>query len=294
MDKNLGLYRQAAQPHSGDSRHHRGGLRDSRRDREAEPRSDVRDLRDSRRRPRAVGSVGQTGRRVPGPERSRGNPAAVAERRPCRIRADRRSAGRHQNGAAFPANAGCTSSARPGDFSSCSCSTRKARSFPATFRRWSVRSNARPMPKAATVAGRVQQGGHGDSTGKFAEEVRHREAERTYTANLTHGQLYVLRELRILFEATDRRRHQGQRQHSGKGFPGSFDRSGEARIEPVTAKCRHRRRALQESDPNLRPAQPERSDGPAKFGIREQTHSPYHLQRGIGLNETGCTGQRLV
>lgn len=36
----------------------------------------------------------------------------------------------------------------------------------------------------------------------FAEEVRHREAERTYTANLTHGQLYVLRELRILFEAT--------------------------------------------------------------------------------------------
>jgi len=38
---------------------------------------------------------------------------------------------------------------------------------------------------------------------KFAEEVRHREAERTYTANLTHGQLYVLRELRILFEATE-------------------------------------------------------------------------------------------
>jgi superfamily II DNA or RNA helicase len=38
---------------------------------------------------------------------------------------------------------------------------------------------------------------------QFAEEVRHREAERTYTANLTHGQLYVLRELRILFDATE-------------------------------------------------------------------------------------------
>lgn len=38
---------------------------------------------------------------------------------------------------------------------------------------------------------------------KFAEEVRHREAERAYSASLTHGQLYVLRELRILFEATD-------------------------------------------------------------------------------------------
>ncbi|MGD9873676.1 MAG: helicase-related protein [Kiritimatiellia bacterium] len=37
---------------------------------------------------------------------------------------------------------------------------------------------------------------------KFAEEVQHREAERNYAANLTHGQLYVLRELRILFEAT--------------------------------------------------------------------------------------------
>ncbi|MCU0858658.1 MAG: hypothetical protein MUC65_09685, partial [Pontiellaceae bacterium] len=38
---------------------------------------------------------------------------------------------------------------------------------------------------------------------RFAEEVRHREAERTYAANLTHGQLYVLRELRMLFEVTE-------------------------------------------------------------------------------------------
>ena len=37
---------------------------------------------------------------------------------------------------------------------------------------------------------------------KFAEEVRHREAERSYPANLTHSQLYILRELRILFSAT--------------------------------------------------------------------------------------------
>lgn len=36
----------------------------------------------------------------------------------------------------------------------------------------------------------------------FAEEVKHREAERKHTFNLTHGQLYILRELRILFEAT--------------------------------------------------------------------------------------------
>jgi hypothetical protein len=37
---------------------------------------------------------------------------------------------------------------------------------------------------------------------QFAEDVRHREAERSYSASFTHGQLYVLRELRILFEAT--------------------------------------------------------------------------------------------
>ncbi|MEW6668681.1 MAG: phospholipase D-like domain-containing protein [Thermodesulfobacteriota bacterium] len=36
----------------------------------------------------------------------------------------------------------------------------------------------------------------------FAEEVKHREAERKHSFNLTHGQLYVLRELRILFEAS--------------------------------------------------------------------------------------------
>jgi superfamily II DNA or RNA helicase/HKD family nuclease len=35
----------------------------------------------------------------------------------------------------------------------------------------------------------------------FAEEVKHREAERRHTFNLTHGQIYALRELRILFEA---------------------------------------------------------------------------------------------
>ena len=33
----------------------------------------------------------------------------------------------------------------------------------------------------------------------FAEEVKHRQAEREYAASLTHGQRYVLRELRVLF-----------------------------------------------------------------------------------------------
>lgn len=37
---------------------------------------------------------------------------------------------------------------------------------------------------------------------KFADEVRHREAERRHTVSLTQAQRYVLRELRVLFEAT--------------------------------------------------------------------------------------------
>ncbi|MBW2146070.1 MAG: helicase [Deltaproteobacteria bacterium] len=36
----------------------------------------------------------------------------------------------------------------------------------------------------------------------FAEEVKHRKAERTYTLSLTQGQRYILREMRILFETT--------------------------------------------------------------------------------------------
>ena len=37
----------------------------------------------------------------------------------------------------------------------------------------------------------------------FAEEVKNRQAERQHTLSLTHGQNYVLRELRVLFGATE-------------------------------------------------------------------------------------------
>jgi len=38
---------------------------------------------------------------------------------------------------------------------------------------------------------------------QFTEEVKHRQAERDYTPSLTQGQRYVLRELRVLFNATE-------------------------------------------------------------------------------------------
>lgn len=37
----------------------------------------------------------------------------------------------------------------------------------------------------------------------FTQEVRHRETERKYAVNLTHGQLYILRELRLQFDLTE-------------------------------------------------------------------------------------------
>src|SRR5206468_12824132 len=54
---------------------------------------------------------------------------------------------------------------------------------------------SQPLPKEYNAAVmRVQR--------QFAEEVKHRQAERTHTLSLSHGQNYVLRELRLLFAAS--------------------------------------------------------------------------------------------
>lgn len=45
---------------------------------------------------------------------------------------------------------------------------------------------------------------------QFAEEVKHRQAERDYTPSLTQGQRYVVRELRVLFSANDDDNVKGQ------------------------------------------------------------------------------------
>ena len=54
---------------------------------------------------------------------------------------------------------------------------------------------SQPLPKDYNAAVmRVQR--------QFAEEVKHRQAERTHTLSLSHGQNYILRELRVLFGAS--------------------------------------------------------------------------------------------
>ena len=55
---------------------------------------------------------------------------------------------------------------------------------------------------------------------QFAEEVKHRQAEREHTLSLTQGQRYVLREMRILFEATPDEDMKGQINILEKAFRG--------------------------------------------------------------------------
>ena len=57
-------------------------------------------------------------------------------------------------------------------------------------------AKAAPLPAAYNQAVMAVQD-------RFAEEVRHREAERSHVFNLTHGQLYVMRELRLLFDLSN-------------------------------------------------------------------------------------------
>ena len=56
---------------------------------------------------------------------------------------------------------------------------------------------------------------------KFAEEVKHRQADREHTVSLSHGQRYVLRELRILFGMTDNEDIRSQINLLEKAFRGT-------------------------------------------------------------------------
>jgi superfamily II DNA/RNA helicase len=55
---------------------------------------------------------------------------------------------------------------------------------------------------------------------QFTEEVKHRQAEREHTLSLTHGQRYVLRELRVLFGAATDEDVKGQINILEKAFRG--------------------------------------------------------------------------
>ena len=57
---------------------------------------------------------------------------------------------------------------------------------------------------------------------QFSEEVKHRQAEREYTPSLTHGQRYVLRELRVLFSASEDEELKAQINILEKAFRGTI------------------------------------------------------------------------
>jgi len=57
---------------------------------------------------------------------------------------------------------------------------------------------------------------------EFTEEVKHREAEREHTLSLTHGQRYVLRELRVIFGTTADEDEKGRINILEKAFRGAI------------------------------------------------------------------------
>jgi len=59
----------------------------------------------------------------------------------------------------------------------------------------------------------------------FAEEVKHRQAEREHTLSLTHGQRYVLRELRVLIGSLSDEDTKAQINILAKAFRGPMTRA---------------------------------------------------------------------
>jgi len=79
-------------------------------------------------------------------------------------------------------------------------------------------TKALPLPKDYNAAVmRAQQ--------IFAEEVKHRHGERQHTLSLSHGQNYVLRELRVLFAATENEDQKAMINVLAKAFRGPVTRA---------------------------------------------------------------------
>ena len=78
--------------------------------------------------------------------------------------------------------------------------------------------DGKPLPKGynATVM-KVKE--------MFAEEVKHRQSQRDYVQNLTQGQRYILRELRVLFETTEDENIKGQINILEPAFRGTLTRA---------------------------------------------------------------------
>jgi superfamily II DNA or RNA helicase len=79
-------------------------------------------------------------------------------------------------------------------------------------------TQGQPLPKDYNAAVmRVQR--------VFAEEVKHRQAERQHTLSLSHGQTYILREMRVLFGATEDEDQKGIVNVLEKAFRGPVTRA---------------------------------------------------------------------
>ena len=72
---------------------------------------------------------------------------------------------------------------------------------------------------------------------QFAEEVKHRQAERTHTLSLSHGQNYVLRELRVLFEGSRDEDQKAMINMIEKSFRGPITRAVNREVMLLRRNC---------------------------------------------------------
>jgi hypothetical protein len=68
---------------------------------------------------------------------------------------------------------------------------------------------------------------------QFVEEVKHRQAEREHTLSLTHGQRYVLRELRVIFGLTGDDELKGQINILEKAFRGPISSAVQKELNQI-------------------------------------------------------------
>ena len=72
---------------------------------------------------------------------------------------------------------------------------------------------------------------------QFEEEVKHRQTGKEYSISLSHGQRYVLRELRLMFSQIEFEDKKSQINILEKAFRGCYQYRNQQRTEPFTSQC---------------------------------------------------------
>lgn len=118
---------------------------------------------------------------------------------------------------------------------------------------------------------------------QFAEEVKHRQAEREHTLALTQGQKYVLRELRAYFAAVEDEDVKGQINILERAFRGPVTTAVNKDLNTLRRNGVHGPIAPENARESLPPAQHPRLGGPQALPTGGAAGAAGGLQRGAGV-----------